>query len=71
MKNIMGIAVLGQHKRKGIGKALLQKVEAWALQTGASGVRLVSGAARKEAHAFYRHCGYEGNKEQINLKKMF
>ena len=71
MKNIMGIAVSGQYKRKGIGRALLQHIETWARETGASGIRLVSGASRTDAHTFYRRCGYEGSKEQINLKKMF
>ena len=71
MKNIMGIAVSHDYKRKGIGRALLQQVEYWARETGASGIRLVSGATRVDAHAFYRCCGFEGNKEQINLKKMF
>lgn len=71
MKNIMGIAVSSEYKRRGIGRALLQHIENWARETGASGIRLVSGATRTEAHALYRCCGYEGNKEQINLKKMF
>ena len=71
MKNIMGIAVSSEYKRQGIGRALLQEVEHWALETGASGIRLVSGATRTEAHTFYRNCGFTGNKEQINLKKMF
>ena len=71
MKNIMGIAVSSPYKRKGIGSALLQYVENWALETGASGIRLVSGATRTDAHAFYRRYGYEAIKEQINLKKMF
>ena len=71
MKNIMGIAVSSEYKQQGIGRALLQAVEHWAIKTGASGIRLVSGATRTDAHAFYRHCGFEGNKEQINLKKMF
>ena len=71
MKNIMGIAVSNDHKRKGIGRALLQQVEHWARESGAVGIRLVSGASRTEAHAFYRRCGFEGNKEQINLNKMF
>ena len=70
MKNIMGIAVSGEYKRKGIGKALLQQVENWARETGASGIRLVSGAMRTGAHAFYQHCGYGGDKDQVNLKKM-
>lgn len=37
----------------------------------AKGVRLVSGATRSDAHEFYRHCGYGGDKRQINFKKMF
>lgn len=69
MKNIMGIAVAHEHKHKGIGKSLLQQVELWAADTGATGVRLVSGAGRTGAHEFYRHCGYTGDKEQLNLKK--
>ncbi|MBD5383669.1 MAG: GNAT family N-acetyltransferase [Ruminococcaceae bacterium] len=71
MKNIMGIAVSSDFKRKGIGSALLSAIEAWARKTGAEGVRLVSGAARTGAHEFYRRCGYGGDKQQINFKKMF
>ena len=71
MKNIMGIAVLSSHKRYGIGRALLQQVEKWAQSSGATGVRLVSGITRADAHAFYHSCGYTGDKEQLNLKKMF
>lgn len=69
MKNIMGIAVFSECKHSGIGKALLTKVEDWAKQAGASGIRLVSGANRTDAHAFYRKCGYTGDKQQINFKK--
>lgn len=71
MKNIMGIAVSSGFRKKGIGKALLSAVEDWARESGACGVRLVSGAARTGAHEFYRHCGYGGDKQQINFKKMF
>ncbi len=71
MKNIMGIAVDSSYKRNGIGKALLHQVELWAKETGASGIRLVSGAERTDAHAFYRKCGFSGDKKQLNLKKMF
>lgn len=38
-------------------------------ETGASGVRLVSGASRTEAHTFYRRMGYGGEKPQLNFKK--
>lgn len=71
MKNIMGIAVSSNCKRQGIGRALLKKAEDWARITDASGVRLVSGMTRTEAHIFYHSCGYTGDKEQLNLKKMF
>lgn len=69
LKNIMGIAVSSAHRRKGVGKALLTAVEDWAKQSGAAGVRLVSGASRTEAHMFYRACGYDGGKMQVNFKK--
>lgn len=69
MKNIMGIAVSSCHKRKGIGRALLTEVESWAKQTGANGVRLVSGSSRTAAHSFYRSCGYTENKTQLNFSK--
>ena len=71
MKNIMGIAVDSRYKRQGIGTALLTKIEQWAKESGAKGVRLVSGATRKNAHAFYRSMGYGHEKQQINFKKMF
>ena len=71
MKNIMGIAVAEKYKRNGIGKALLLEVEMWAKETGAKGVRLVSGATRTNAHKFYHNCGYSGDKAQINMNKMF
>ena len=69
MKNIMGIAVSKAWKHKGIGRALLSAVEQWAKETGAKGIRLVSGASRTGAHMFYRRCGYEGDKMQLKLKK--
>ncbi|BCN30759.1 GNAT family N-acetyltransferase [Anaeromicropila herbilytica] len=70
MKNIMGIAVSSKYKGNGIGKALLTEVENWAKETGAYGIRLVSGEERSGAHEFYRHCGYIENKRQINFKKI-
>lgn len=69
MKNIMGIAVSSEYKRCGIGKALLSEVEAWARETGACAVRLVSGETRTGAHEFYRRCGYSCGKRQLNFSK--
>ena len=71
LKNIMGIAVSSNFKKNGIGKMLLDEVEKWAHDTGACGIRLVSGATRTGAHAFYSACGYTDIKEQRNFKKMF
>lgn len=71
LKNIMGIAVMSDYKKKGIGKALLFAVETWAKKTGACGIRLVSGAERTSAHEFYRCCGYDCGKQQLNFKKTF
>jgi ribosomal protein S18 acetylase RimI-like enzyme len=71
LKNIMGIAVSSAFRKNGIGKMLLNEVEKWAKDTGACGVRLVSGATRLGAHAFYTSCGYYGNKEQKNFKTIF
>ncbi len=71
MKNIMGIAVSKNWKRKGVGRALLERAEEWARSTGAVGMRLASGASRTDAHGFYHNRGYCGDKMQLNLKKMF
>ena len=53
----------------GIGKALMSAAEQWAVETGAEGIRLVSGRTREGAHAFYRRIGFTGGKEQLNFKK--
>ncbi len=68
-KNVLGIAVLKEYERNGIGKALLTHIENWAKQTGAVGVRLVSGEARIAAHLFYNRCGYISKKNQKNFFK--
>ncbi|NLV81835.1 MAG: GNAT family N-acetyltransferase [Synergistaceae bacterium] len=54
MKNIMGIAVSSNVKKQGIGRALLKAIEEWAQESGACGIRIVSGATRTGAHEFYR-----------------
>lgn len=69
MKNIMGIAVSSAYRRNRIGEALLRKIEEWAKESGAKGLRLVSSSTRVGAHEFYRHMGYDGGKQQLNFKK--
>lgn len=69
LKNIMGIAVDSKYQRMGIGRQLLEAIEKWAKETGAAGVRLVSGESRYEAHLFYQSCGYCFVKNQKNFIK--
>ena len=69
MVNIMGIAVDGSCQRRGIGRRLLDAVERWAAESGASGIRLVSGSERSQAHTFYEICGYKCNKTQLHFTK--
>ena len=69
MVNILGIAVAAAYRKCGIGKALLIAVEEWAKSLGIYTVRLNSGAARSDAHAFYRAMGYNNEKDQIRFIK--
>lgn len=69
MINILGLAVLTDYRRQGVGRKLLSRTEMWAKDLGISKVRLNSGGSRKEAHEFYRAMGYDNEKEQIRFMK--
>jgi len=71
LKNILALAVDEAQRGRGIGRALLQTVENWAKEDGSSGVRLVSGFNRHDAHNFYLSCGYTHRKDQKNFIKLF
>lgn len=68
-KNIMGFVVRKDYRKQGIGRKLLDAIEAWAKETGAVGVRLNSNSKRIDAHKVYEHCGYVSEKTQLNFKK--
>lgn len=70
MKNIMGLAVLEDYRRRGIGTALLHAAEQWAKEDGAAAVRLVSGEDRLDAHKLYERAGYLPVKRQMNYRKV-
>ena len=67
--NILGLAVLPEYQHRGIGMQLLQAVEAEAAVRNYRFIRLNSGEQRKEAHAFYEHCGYSCTKLQKRFIK--
>ena len=71
MKNILAVAVAPEFRRRGIATALLSAGEAWAKETGAVGVRLVSGIERVNAHTCYHKVGYTEKKLQKNFRKLF
>lgn len=67
--NILGLAVLEDYQRMGIGRKLILSIESWAKGINAIGVRLNSGTNRTNAHKFYRSIGYDNEKNQIRFIK--
>ena len=67
--NILGLALLSKYQHKGIGKQLVQAVEAEAVARNYRFIRLNSGEHRTEAHAFYERCGYSCTKLQKRFIK--
>jgi GNAT superfamily N-acetyltransferase len=67
----VGSLVVDQDQRGcGIGKALMEKAEAWARQRRIYEVRLRSNVIREEAHQFYETIGYEKIKSQFTFHKV-
>lgn len=71
LKDVLALAVDHRLQHQGLGRSLLQEVENWAQETGAEGIRLLSGSTRHGAHQFYEACGYERLGEKVNFRKMF
>ena len=69
MVNILGLAVRGKCRRHGVGKALIEAAEKWAMENEITLVRLNSGSSRSGAHDFYRSMGYGSEKDQIRFLK--
>lgn len=69
--NILGFVVKESYRRMGIGRALIDKLEGFAKENRYSGIRLVSGINRENAHRFYEENGYIYRKEQKNFIKLF
>ena len=69
MANILGLAVSGKCRKKGIGRALVEQAEKWASENEITLMRLNSGSSRSDAHKFYRQLGYGSEKDQIRFVK--
>ncbi|OGO33713.1 MAG: hypothetical protein A2Z16_00420 [Chloroflexi bacterium RBG_16_54_18] len=66
---IGGLVVDAAHRSQGIGKALLDKAEAWALENSLSSLRVRSNVIRSRAHHFYEEAGYNIIKSQHVFEK--
>ncbi len=69
--NILGFVVKEKFINTGTGNVLINSLEYWAKENGYSGVRLVSGFDRLNAHRFYQKHGYINRKDQKNFIKIF
>lgn len=56
---VQSLVVDGEARKAGIGRLLMQAVEARAKEQGFTSVALYSQVEREDAHAFYRSLGYE------------
>ena len=70
MKSVMALVVREEFRKQGLGHTLVGAVENWAIETGASGVRLNSGETMNDALHFYKSMGYEYIRTQYNFRKM-
>ena len=68
-RNVLGLAVRKDAHRRGIGRALVQAAEQWAGEQGIAALRVNSGMARTNAHAFYRAMGFSSEKDQKRFIK--
>lgn len=66
---VAGLVVDRQHRRHGVGEALMGQVEAWARECGCAVVRLSSSDMRVDAHRFYERLGYVNIKTQYSFLK--
>lgn len=68
--NVLGLAVFPSAQGCGIGRQLMERIEALAQTHNYAFIRLSSASHRKEAHAFYERIGYEGNRMQKRFLKL-
>ena len=70
MKRVLTLAVDEAYRGRGIGGALLEKVEAWAASTEAYTVCITIGEERMDGRACIGSCGYERTPDQVHFRKL-
>ena len=68
--NVLGLAVFPSAQGCGIGRQLMERIEALAQKHNYAFIRFCSASHRKEAHVFYERIGYEGNRTQKRFLKI-
>jgi GNAT superfamily N-acetyltransferase len=66
---IAGLVVDERFHRKGIGRALMERVEAWAVDRGVAQASVRCRTTRLEAHRFYEGLGFSPAKTQVVFRK--
>ena len=66
---IIGLIVGDGCRRRGIGRALVQQAERWALEIGSDVVVVRSNTKRVESHDFYPALGFSATKTQAVYQK--
>lgn len=66
---ITGLVVDSAARRSGIGRALVNAAEQWAVQHGLHTVVVRSNVARSESHPFYEGIGYQRTKTSHTYHK--
>ncbi len=61
---LMGLVVDARARGQGMGRQLVEVVEAWTIARGLSSVTVRSNAVRAESHPFYEALGYQRRKTQ-------
>jgi N-acetylglutamate synthase-like GNAT family acetyltransferase len=66
---IVGLVVSAACRRRGVGRELVRRAEAWAAQLGAPAIFVRSNTQRVESHAFYAALGFVQSKTQAVYRK--